>query len=153
MRDTVTRRRLLATTGCGAAGLALGDCALIRGGAQHPTVPGEQQQLAGTTLRLPAAALPAPGKVVEVQKPGGAHPDLLVMHGPEGYRVVTAHCTHRGCIVDWNAQANEWKCPCHGSRYAPDGKVLEGPARAPLVSPPAREENGDLVIELGGLPA
>ena len=132
---------------------ALGDERVRRGGAQHPKVPAEQQQLTGTTLELPASALPAPGQVIEVQKPGGAHPDLLVLNGPGGYRVVTAHCTHKGCIVDWSAEANEWRCPCHGSRFAPDGQVVGGPARAPLVSPPAHEESGKLVVDLSGLPA
>ena len=40
-------------------------------------------------------------------------------------------CTHLGCIV--NREKNgEYLCPCHGSRYAADGKVLHGPAPSPL---------------------
>jgi Rieske Fe-S protein len=37
-----------------------------------------------------------------------------------------------GCLVAFNAAERAWECPCHGSRFDTDGKVIQGPATRPL---------------------
>ncbi len=44
------------------------------------------------------------------------------------FHVVDTTCTHMGCELNWNAAERSWDCPCHGSRFDIDGKVIEGPA-------------------------
>ena len=41
----------------------------------------------------------------------------------------TPRCKHLGCALTWNELENTWECPCHGSRYDSNGKVIDGPAK------------------------
>ncbi len=43
-----------------------------------------------------------------------------------------ARCTHRSCLIGWEADADEFRCPCHGSRFDRVGDVVGGPAERPL---------------------
>jgi glycine/D-amino acid oxidase-like deaminating enzyme/nitrite reductase/ring-hydroxylating ferredoxin subunit len=48
------------------------------------------------------------------------------------FSICSASCTHMKCLVRWNVAARTWDCPCHGSRFSPEGDLLGGPAERPL---------------------
>ncbi|GAB2842953.1 FAD-dependent oxidoreductase [Actinocorallia aurea] len=76
----------------------------------------------------PAPLSPGEGRVTHF----GRHP-VAVSRDLDGRpHAVSAVCTHLGCLVAFNDAEQTWDCPCHGSRYAPDGAVLHGPATRPL---------------------
>eukprot|EP00465_Bigelowiella_longifila_P000090 CAMPEP_0185251312 /NCGR_PEP_ID=MMETSP1359-20130426/719_1 /TAXON_ID=552665 /ORGANISM="Bigelowiella longifila, Strain CCMP242" /LENGTH=252 /DNA_ID=CAMNT_0027833145 /DNA_START=8 /DNA_END=766 /DNA_ORIENTATION=+ len=59
---------------------------------------------------------------------------------------LNAVCTHLGCVVPWDASSNKFKCPCHGSQYAPDGHVVRGPAPRPLALAHIMDDNGKILL-------
>ncbi len=69
----------------------------------------------------------------------GDHVLAQGLKGDPTYMVVTdskeiasfglnAICTHLGCVVPWNVAENKFMCPCHGSQYDSNGKMVRGPA-------------------------
>lgn len=68
------------------------------------------------------------GKIIEVdgRKVATYRDDAGTLH------TVSPVCSHMKCDVAWNDAERTWDCPCHGSRYTPDGEVLNGPANEPL---------------------
>ena len=53
---------------------------------------------------------------------------VYIVRMPVGFYAVSAVCTHLGCITQWKPEANMIACPCHGSKFRPDGTKIEGPA-------------------------
>jgi cytochrome b6-f complex iron-sulfur subunit len=55
---------------------------------------------------------------------------LFVFNGRDGFYAVSSTCTHLGCTV---RQAGPgFECPCHGSQFDENGRVVRGPATSPL---------------------
>jgi glycine/D-amino acid oxidase-like deaminating enzyme/nitrite reductase/ring-hydroxylating ferredoxin subunit len=86
--------------------------------------------LGGDRLKRGSADALGPGEGAIVRSGLGQH----AAYRDEAGRLheLSARCTHLGCIVAFNDSAKTWDCPCHGSRFALDGPVLEGPAVNPL---------------------
>ena len=84
-----------------------------------------------TVVQVESELAPGEGGIIER---GGEK--LAAFVDPEGaLHLFSAKCTHLGCTVAWNAGDGVFACPCHGSKFGPDGAVVNGPAARAL--PPA----------------
>jgi glycine/D-amino acid oxidase-like deaminating enzyme/nitrite reductase/ring-hydroxylating ferredoxin subunit len=83
---------------------------------------GDRLRQRGT--RSIADLTPGEGDIVSVdgRKVAGYRDEEGQLHA------VATRCTHLYCQVRWNSAERTWDCPCHGSRFTPDGAVLNGPA-------------------------
>ena len=98
-----------------------------------------------------------PSPVVNAGKPERYEPDsvtldpangIYVIHSPQGFYALSAVCTHLGCLTAWKQELGIIACPCHGSKFHPDGTKIEGPAPRPL--PWLRmwvSDDGDLMVD------
>lgn len=60
---------------------------------------------------------------------------------------VNTTCTHAGCTVNWEQDQKSFVCPCHESKFAPNGKVIGGPATEALQTYTAKLEGGDVLVK------
>lgn len=84
----------------------------------------------------------------ELQDAGGYiyTKNLIVINTGEEYVALSKKCTHHQCTVEYEADFKELSCPCQGSAYSLNGKVLNGPASGPLKSFNLRKVNNTLKI-------
>ncbi|MFN9176182.1 MAG: cytochrome b6-f complex iron-sulfur subunit [Synechocystis sp.] len=112
--------------------------------------------VAGKFLVPPAENAGGDGSIIAKDRMGNPIPASQILAEPAGTRALVAGlagdptylvinenqtldsiglvdvCTHLGCTFPWNGNDQEFQCPCHGSRYHPDGSVARGPAPLPL---------------------
>lgn len=98
--------------------------------------------VAGNRVEVPAGsfALWEAKRIVVRGRPGFA------VQTPEGVIAVSGVCTHLGCVVRWQRGRREFFCPCHGGRFAADGRVLGGPLPGPLERFEVAESEGVIVV-------
>ena len=58
------------------------------------------------------------------------HIPALIIHDEQGLHAISMTCSHLGCTIE--ERNFGFECPCHSSRYDPDGAVLKGPATTSL---------------------
>jgi Rieske Fe-S protein len=90
--------------------------------------------ISGNDVEHFADIKPGDGKITELRG------DKVAAYRDEENQlhVVSAICPHMLCVVHFNAMYRTWDCPCHGSRFTPDGEVIEGPAYDPLTKKEVR---------------
>ncbi len=142
--EEIPRRDFLGLAGMAAAGLAIFG------------------SIIGMARLTKLSVLPEEGKKVRI-----GHPDdyprgsetmlkrqkILILSRDEGIAALSLICTHLGCVV---SKAEEgFSCPCHGSKFGPEGAVLAGPApRALRWLPVSMAVDGRLVVDgKGEVPA
>ncbi|KOR38197.1 hypothetical protein AM228_03405 [Planktothricoides sp. SR001] len=116
-----------------------------------------------------AAAPPAPetvatadefvavGSVAELDQKGFllnkvADTEVIVVRNPQSTETLVAlnaSCTHNGCKVEWKGEASEFSCPCHGAKFALDGKATNAPATEALASYSAKIEGTQVLVSVG----
>lgn len=70
----------------------------------------------------------------------------LIKNGHEFY-ALSGHCTHLGCIINFDPKRGKFHCPCHGSVFDISGKRIAGPAKKNLSRLPLKfMDNGDIIV-------
>jgi cytochrome b6-f complex iron-sulfur subunit len=137
-RSATGGRREFFLTGCAAVGLASAGFVVSTFRYLVPTVLYEPP--ARFTIGNPGTFPPGSVTFLEDRR-------LFLFNGTDGFFTVSSVCTHLGCNV--KRAATGFECPCHGSRFDENGRVVQGPAPAALawyalsLSP-----RGELIVDL-----
>jgi cytochrome b6-f complex iron-sulfur subunit len=71
---------------------------------------------------------------------------VFIVADAAGLTVLSAVCSHLGCLVNYHKEKKEFLCPCHGGRYDLSGRNIAGPPPAPLAKLPHRIEQGMVMV-------
>jgi cytochrome b6-f complex iron-sulfur subunit len=125
------------------------------GGGDSPTSPSSRGVTLGVSagrytgsgvdVDVAGTALTADGGAVLVESIAGVF--LLSRTAGSSFSAIDAVCSHQSCTVT-DADGTAYVCPCHGSRYDRNGRVLNGPATAALRQFPATFAGGVVTIAL-----
>lgn len=138
----ITRRYFLESVGGGAILVAATGSAILTGQFLSPNV------LLEPSLRFKAG-------LVEIYPPDSITLDkeqkVFIVRAKEGYfYAFSAVCTHLGCIANWKSEDDIIACPCHGSKFDKEGRVIDGPAPRPLTRFAIMvDEQGQLIVDKG----
>jgi len=89
-----------------------------------------------------AAALPSVAEAPQANSVG----KFSLVNTADGPRAIYMVCTHLGCLYKWDAQANYFRCPCHGSTFNREGDYICGPAPRSLDQFVVEVIHDDLII-------
>ncbi len=137
---SLSRRQLLNFLTGAAIAVPVSSALYVAGKFLIPPV--EQAGLGGAIVAKDILGNPIPATQILAEVPGsralvagiGGEPTYLIVNEANTLDSIGIldNCTHLGCTFPWNPNDQQFQCPCHGSRYAPDGTVVRGPAPLPL---------------------
>lgn len=87
------------------------------------------KSLVKSKMKADHSNLPEDQKAIQFEI--NRHPYGIYRQGDTFY-IVDALCPHLGCTLRFNEIEKCWDCPCHGSRFSIEGKIIKGPALEPL---------------------
>ena len=148
-----TRRRFFSSITNGILSVIGGILAVLGGGAVlSSTIRRQGDWLAASNLHELPDNEPTP-VTLSVMRLDGYRDTLerrtifLVKQGDASVAAFDSRCTHLGCLVAWDAQAQVFKCPCHGGVFDRNGIVMDGPPPDPLVKIATRIEGDKVLVE------
>ena len=110
--------------------------------ASSPSDSAKKWQKVGTVTELDKK-----GQLLVENSPIGAVLIVGTSKKPKNLIAVKPNCTHQGCNVEWKTKDNQFVCPCHGAKFANNGKVQNGPAKKPLKTYQAKIEAGAVFVQ------
>ena len=122
---------------------SLAGSALLGLGALVRFISFESQPSSPSQVDLgPASDYPLGSRTVVTSAP------VLVIHNEQGFSALSLVCPHLGCTVGLTEEG--FTCPCHGSRFLPDGSLRNGPAARSLTGLRIEvDSNQHLIVYLG----
>jgi Rieske Fe-S protein len=149
-----TRRRFLSRMTNGIMGVIGGILTFIGGGAVLSSTARKQEAWlpASTLLDLPVNE-PTPVTLTVATLDGfreviNRRTIFLVKTADSEVVAIDSTCTHLGCLVSWDPQAQVFKCPCHGGIYDRTGAVKDGPPPVPLVKVATRIDGERVLVQV-----
>ena len=73
---------------------------------------------------------------------------LFIRESKEVIRALDPECKHKKCTVEYDKKQNLIVCPCHGSTYSAEGKILKGPATESLTAFEATLANDRIIFSM-----
>lgn len=144
--DAITRRIFLKQTAALGAAVAAGTMASCAAGLKRYQSQVSDGKLVVDITQYPELAVAGGAILVSITGNGDAL--ILTRTSDTGFRALSPICTHLGCEV--RPTRFGFRCPCHGSAYDHNGRVVNGPANEPLSVYPVTVEGTRVEITIQG---
>jgi thiosulfate dehydrogenase [quinone] large subunit len=135
-------RRALVIGGMALTGVAL---AGVAAAFRRSPAPKRSAALPPTGALTKASDVPVGGGA-PVRDPNTGHTDWVLQLSAGKFTAFDATCPHQGCEVSFESAATGFTCPCHGSRFDANGKLLNGPATTGLTQVPVTAVSGEVRV-------